>query len=140
MSKRQQSIKEALALKEQLLMKPARLSYLLNIRKSCQVTQTLMLTPSYRPTQARSLSLSQVTLSRNMMSVVMDQNRHTLNYYKLQINQGLGFFQRGSLARKSLSIAVLSPAGLITSPGPTGFTGRVVIIRHTASYVEMFML
>ena len=136
MSKRQLSIKEALSARRQATDGASRPPECSEEQFVDSDVDDSMLQSQ---TEVLYLSLSQATLSQNMTSVVMNRKRCMLTFYRLHINQGLGFSQRGNLARNSLSIAVLSPAGLITSLGLTGFTGKVVIIKYNASYVEMCM-
>ena len=64
----------------------------------------------------------------------------SLNCWTSHINHALESSPRGSLVRKSLSIALLNPTGLITSSSLTGFTGKVRTTEHTALYAEMCVL
>lgn len=62
------------------------------------------------------------------------------NYWTSHINHAVESSPRGSLARRSLNIALLNPVGLAISFGLTGFTGKLRITEHTVLNAEMCML
>lgn len=62
-----------------------------------------------------------------------------MNCWTSHLNHALEYSPKGSSARKSLNIALLNPAGLMTSFGLASFTGKGRTTKHIALYPEMYM-